>query len=50
MGRGAAVGALSLLKQKVEPFEVFAGSPAKRIAFRDSVVLETQAQKLDKWV
>jgi dTDP-4-amino-4,6-dideoxy-D-glucose acyltransferase len=47
MGRGAAVGALSLLKQKILPFEVFAGSPAKRIALRDSVTLETQAQKLE---
>jgi acetyltransferase-like isoleucine patch superfamily enzyme len=47
MGKGAAVGALSLLKRKVPPLEIFGGSPAKRIALRDSVTFENQVQKLN---
>jgi acetyltransferase-like isoleucine patch superfamily enzyme len=47
MGRGSAVAALSVLKQEVGPFEVFGGAPARRIAARNSEVLEELAQKLD---
>jgi acetyltransferase-like isoleucine patch superfamily enzyme len=35
VGDGAAVGALSLVKDDVEPFTVVAGTPARRIGVRD---------------
>jgi galactoside O-acetyltransferase len=50
MGRGAAVGALSLLKQEVQALEIFAGSPAKRIALRDSITFENQVNKLNSLI
>ena len=43
MERGSALGALSLLKGVAGPYEVFGGSPAKKVATRDEKTLESLA-------
>lgn len=39
IGRGAAVGALSLVNKNCDPFTVYAGSPARRIGSRQQQML-----------
>ena len=46
IGRGAAVGALSLVKRDVEPFTIVAGTPARPVGTRDRERLEALAQRL----
>jgi|SRR4051794_34854454 dTDP-4-amino-4,6-dideoxy-D-glucose acyltransferase len=46
VGRGAAVGALSLVKRDVEPFTIVAGTPARPVGMRNRERLETLAQRL----
>lgn len=46
VGRGAAVGALSLVKRDVEPFTIVAGTPARPVGMRDRERLETLEQRL----
>lgn len=46
VGTGAAVGALSLVKDDVEPFAVVAGTPARRIGERDRQRLEELERRL----
>jgi galactoside O-acetyltransferase len=46
LGRGSAVGALSLVRRDVEPFSVVAGTPARPIATRDRERLEALERRL----
>jgi dTDP-4-amino-4,6-dideoxy-D-glucose acyltransferase len=46
IGRGAAVGALSLVKRDVEPFAIVAGTPAKPVGTRDRERLEALERRL----
>jgi acetyltransferase-like isoleucine patch superfamily enzyme len=49
MSRGSALGALSLLKGLVGPYEVFGGSPARKVGNRDTQTLESQAREIEKY-
>ena len=42
IGEGAAVGALSLVSKVLEPFQIYAGSPLKRIKPRSRQLLELE--------
>ncbi|APO67485.1 O-acetyltransferase LpxA-like protein [Rhizobium gallicum] len=44
IGEGSAVGALSVVHKPVPEWEIFAGSPARRIAARDRAILELEAK------
>ena len=46
MERGAALGAISLLKGVAGPNQVFGGTPAKKIAIRDAKTLDSLAAVL----
>jgi acetyltransferase-like isoleucine patch superfamily enzyme len=46
VGRGAAVGALSLVKRDVEPYTVVAGTPARQVGTRDRERLEALERRL----
>jgi acetyltransferase-like isoleucine patch superfamily enzyme len=46
IGRGAAVGALSLVKRDVEPFTIVAGTPARPVGTRDRERLEALERRL----
>jgi len=46
VGTGAAVGALSLVKDDVEPFSVVAGTPARPIGTRNRERLEALERRL----
>ena len=46
VGRGAAVGALSLVKRDVVPFTVVAGTPARAVGARDRKRLEALARRI----
>ena len=48
MARGSALGALSLLKCVVGPNQVYAGSPAKKVAIRDAKTLNSLAELLER--
>jgi galactoside O-acetyltransferase len=44
IGEGAAVGALTLVRESLEPFLIYAGTPARRIGERSRTLLELEAQ------
>jgi len=44
IGYGAAVGALSLVKQSIPEFQIWVGSPAKFIKDRSKDVLKLEKQ------
>lgn len=46
LGDGAAVGALSLVRNQCEPFGIYAGNPARRIKDRKRDLLELEKQLL----
>lgn len=46
VGRGSAVGALSLIKRDVEPFTVVAGVPARQVGVRDRERLQALERRL----
>lgn len=48
IGEGAAIGALSLVRKDCEPFGVYFGSPARRIARRSRKLLEVEKDLRDK--
>jgi acetyltransferase-like isoleucine patch superfamily enzyme len=43
---GCAVGALSLIKSDCEPFAIYGGAPARRLATRDTNLLDLERQFL----
>ena len=45
---GAGVGALSLVREDVPPFEIVGGSPARRLGPRDRALLELQKRLLER--
>lgn len=46
IGEGAAVGALSLVRNALEPFGIYAGVPARRIGSRSKQLLEVEQRFL----
>ncbi len=46
LGKGCAVGALSLVNANLDPFTIYAGIPVKRIKQRSKVILELEKQYL----
>lgn len=44
IGEGAAIGALSLVKQSLEPWKVYAGIPCRVINIRKKVLLELERE------
>lgn len=46
LGEGAAIGALSLVNINCRPFEIYAGTPIKRIKSRSRNLLQVQKLKL----
>lgn len=48
IGEGAAIGALSLVKSACDPFGVYVGAPAKRIADRKRDLLDLEKKFLSK--
>lgn len=46
IGEGAAVGALSLVNQDIEPFAIYAGVPARKIGERKRDLLELEQHYL----
>ena len=44
LGLGSAVGAMSLVREDVEPFALMAGNPLRRIGTRDQRILELERQ------
>ncbi|GAB3037631.1 acyltransferase [Bowmanella dokdonensis] len=46
IGEGAAIGALSLVKDDVEPFAIYAGVPAKKVGMRHKGLLDIER----KWL
>lgn len=48
VGKGCAVGSLSLVNVSLEPFTIYAGVPVKRIKERSKVILELEKQYLSE--
>ncbi|MGA0585915.1 acyltransferase [Dyella sp. KRB-257] len=48
LGEGAAIGALSLVRESCEPFSIYAGTPARRIGERKRTLLELERKLRDK--
>jgi galactoside O-acetyltransferase len=46
VGDGAAVGAMSLVRSSIPPFEIHAGCPARRVGRRSDAVLELELRLL----
>ena len=46
IGEGCAVGALSLVNRPLEPWNIYAGTPARKVGPRDRNILELEAQLL----
>ena len=44
IGEGAAVGALTLVRDSLEPFTIYAGTPARRIGERSRALLKLEAK------
>lgn len=46
LGEGASIGAMSLVKKNVEPWTIYAGVPAKRLAYRKKDILALNFKSL----
>lgn len=44
IGEGAAVGALTLVNRSLDPFTIYAGTPARRLRDRSRALLELESQ------
>jgi acetyltransferase-like isoleucine patch superfamily enzyme len=47
MDYGSALGAMSLLKNHIPPYQIFGGSPAKQISTRNSDTLQRMVSAMD---
>jgi galactoside O-acetyltransferase len=47
VGEGAVVGALSLVKEDLEPWGIYAGTPARRVGTRKRETIEESALRLE---
>lgn len=48
LGEGVAVGALSLVTRPLDPWGIYAGSPARRIRDRSTVLLDAERRYLNR--